>query len=136
MDARISGDVDRVIDRRIGRPRDQSHHGSGAAIGKIRTKLERTAPELQVSRIPIRTRRCFDRVLRRARLRELANWGAVSCDSNPDWLLADLRRRALFVGRRLRSGAWNSVRAPRLAIRVPESRQTGSGFGVEAAVPA
>src|SRR5436853_7922107 len=99
MDARISGDVDRVIDRRIGRPRDQSYHGSGAAIGKIRTKLERTAPEFQIPRVPVRARRGFDRVLRGPGFRAVANWGAVSCDSTADWHFTHLRRSALFVRR-------------------------------------
>ena len=136
MDAYSPVDVDRACNCRISSARNKNFNRSRSAVGEIGRSLEWPAFELQVSRIPIRTRRCFDRVLRRARLRELANWGAVSCDSNPDWLLADLRRRALFIGRRLRGRSWNSVRAPRLAIRVPESRQTGSGFGVEAAVPA
>jgi len=57
----------------------------------------------------------FGRVLRCSYFRELANRAAVSRDSDFDRLLANLRRRTLFVGRDLRGRAWNPLRACRLA---------------------
>ena len=45
-------------------------------------------------------------------------------DSYSDWVLKDVYRRTLSIRRRLRSGSGHLVRAYRVALHLPEIRQT------------
>jgi hypothetical protein len=78
--------------------------------------MERAAPELQISRVPFWSRRGIDVLFCGLVLSEPADRPRVFANSNPDRVLANVRGRALFIGRRFRSLAWISVRLPRRAI--------------------
>src|SRR5258708_910191 len=69
--------------------------------------MERPALELEVPRVSVRSRGGVDRVFCGARFCKLANRRAVFCLSDLDRLLAALSRRALYIGRGLRSRARN-----------------------------
>ena len=115
MDPHFLVDGDRVVDRGVSIARDRNFNWSRATVGEIGRSLERPALERQISRVSLGTRDSFGRVFRGACFRELANRTAVPRNSDFDWLLADLWRRTLFVGRDLRGRAWNPLRACRLA---------------------
>ncbi len=94
------------------------------SVGEIGRGLERPALELQISRVSIRTRDCFDRVLCRPCFCELANRSAVFDDPDFNRLLAHLRRSALFIGRGLCSDSWNLVCTFGLALYPSQNRKS------------
>src|SRR5262249_11820140 len=99
--------VGRAFDRRRGRSRDQSFNWARPTFGESRTRLERSAVELEISRVSIRTRCRFDGFLRRAWVCQLANRPSLFRDYRAYRHFAPLRGRALFVRRCLRCAPWN-----------------------------
>ena len=127
MDPHFSVDVDCVVDRGIGGARGQDFDRPGSSFSEIRTSLEWPALELKISRVPVRARRCFDRILRCSCFRELATRSAVFDDPNSNWLLSDLRWRALFIGRHLCGDSGNLVCDSGLALHPPPNRRSEIG---------
>ena len=120
MDAHLPVDVDRVVDRRTGRARDQDFHGPRTTVREIRARLERPAFNwFQISFVPVRSRRRVERIFWRAPSGQPSNRDCLPAYSSADRFLAHLHRRALFIGRRLRGDSWNSLRDSGLAIRSP-----------------
>ncbi len=126
MDAHFLVDVDRSVDCGTYRARDQGFHRPSATVGEIGRSLERSEFQLQISRVSVRARGCFNRVLRCSYFRELANRAAVSRDSDADRLFANLRRRALFIGRGLCRRSRNVMRDSCCAL-FPENRKSAIG---------
>lgn len=97
MDADFPGNAHRALNRGRRRSDNQDFQRTRAALSEDRTRLERPAPELEVSRVSIGARRGIDRIFRRSRLCQLADRFAVLCHYGSDCCFAPLRRRALLV---------------------------------------
>ena len=72
--------------------------------------MERAELKRAVPRVPIRSHRHIDSILRRFVFRQLANRFRLFTDSGADRVLAHVRRRTLFIGRCVCSDFGNSLR--------------------------